>query len=105
MPENLENQLDDVSPDLLTIEDEEGNTHEFEIIDQLDYENQSYVALIPAIDEDEEFDDEHGELIILKSEIVEEEEFLSAIEDEDEFNKIAAIFMERLSEEFQFDEE
>ena len=31
-----------------------------------------------------------------------EEEFLVAIEDEEEFNRISAIFVERLSDEFEF---
>ena len=43
-----------------------------------------------------------GELVILKSVMEGEEEFLEAIEDEAEFDQVAAIFMERLSDSFEF---
>lgn len=105
MPENFEDQYEDLSADLLTIEDEDGNLHEFEIVDQIDLDDDHYVALVAAMeDEDEVEDDEQGELVILRSEMVDDEEFLSAIEDEDEFDKISALFMERLAEEFKFED-
>lgn len=105
MPESFDDQFDDQSADLLTIEDEDGNLHEYEIVDQIDVDDERYVALIAALDdEDDDFDDEQGELVILRSEMIEDEEFLSAIEDEDEFDKIAAIFMEHLAEEFEIEE-
>lgn len=40
--------------------------------------------------------------MILKSVMEGEEEFLEAIEDEAEFDQVAAIFMERLSDSFEF---
>lgn len=104
MPENFEDQFDDLSADLLTIEDEEGNLHEFEIVDQVDIDDERYVALIAADMDEDEDDDEQGELVILRSEIIDEEEFLSAIEDEEEFDRISAVFLERLADDFLFEE-
>ena len=43
--------------------------------------------------------------MILKSVMDDGEEFLEAIEDEAEFDEIAAIFMERLEDLFDFTEE
>ena len=43
-----------------------------------------------------------GELVILKSVFDGDEEFLEAIEDEAEFDEIAAIFMERLQDDYEF---
>ncbi len=91
-------------PNILSLTDEDGNEHEFEILDELDLDDTHYVALIPADEENLEDEDEDGQLIVLKSEEENGEEFLAYIEDEEEFNRVAAIFVERLSEEFDFEE-
>lgn len=92
--------------DLVTLMDEEGVEHEFEVIDSLEHDDEEYLALIPVFETPEENLDDSGELVILKIAADDEtgEEFLEAIEDEDEFNKIADIFMERLEEYFDFEE-
>ena len=97
MAEDLE-----YGPNLLSLTDEDGQEHEFEILDELDEGDNHYVALVPCSEEDD--DDEDGQLIVLKSEEEDGEEFLAYIEDEDEFNKIAAIFVERLSEEYDIED-
>ena len=91
-------------PDLLTLDDEEGVEHEFEVVDTLDKDGETYFALVPVMDESN-ISDVDGELVILK--VVEEdgEEFLEAIEDDDEFDDISDIFMERLEELYDFEEE
>lgn len=106
MSEEFDNPIldgEDVSADLLTLLDEDGIEHDFEIIDMMEVEDDSYVALIPVQSEDSE---ESGELVILKSHYDENnEEFLLVIEDEAEYEKIAAIFIQRLSEEFDFEDD
>jgi uncharacterized protein YrzB (UPF0473 family) len=92
--------FDDLSPDILTLEDENGEEHDFEIVDEYDDGDDHYVALVPEEVEGED----SGELVILKSEYVDDEEFLSLIEDEDEFERISQIFVERLSDEFDFED-
>ncbi len=91
-------------PDILTLVDEEGTEHAFEVVDSLEQGDQRYVALVPVLDEEDALEDS-GELVVLKSVEVDGEEFLEAIEDEAEFDEIAAIFMERLQDEFDFEEE
>ena len=88
---------------IITLVDDEGVEHEFEVADVLELDGSEYIALIPAYDEEDVDDD--GELVVLKVVAEGVEEYLEAIEDEDEFNKIAAIFMERLGEEYDFVEE
>jgi len=90
-------------PDILTLVDEEGVEHAFEAVDSLELGDERYMALVPVMDEEEALEDS-GELVVLK--VVEEdgEEFLEAIEDEDEFDQVAAMFMERLEDEFDFEE-
>ena len=38
-------------PDLLTLVDEEGVEHEFEVVDTLDKDGETYFALVPVMDE------------------------------------------------------
>ena len=91
-------------PDILTLVDEEGNEHEFEVIDSLEEGEQRYLALVPVMDE-EELEQDDGELVILRATAGEEEdEYLEPIEDEEEFNRISAIFVERLEEFYEFED-
>lgn len=93
----------EMAADLITLVDDEGKEHEFEIVDTLELGEQRYVALVAANDNEDSDDD--GELVVLKSVMDGEEEFLEAIEDEAEFDQVAGIFMERLEEDFDFVED
>ena len=86
--------------DILTLVDEDGTEHEFEVVDSLVTDDNEYFALIPT-ETAENLSD--GELVILK--VVEDngEEFLEPIEDDDEFEEISEIFMDRLEEYYDFD--
>lgn len=94
-----------VSPDILTLMDEDGNEHKFEVVDTTEIEGNRYVGLIPAMEDGVELEDEDSELIVLKVVKDEGQEFLEAIEDESEFDRIAKIFMEHLSEYYDIIEE
>ena len=66
-------------------------------------EDDRYLALVPVLADDDELLEDAGELVILKVVSDEEgEECLEPIDNEEEFNKIAAVFMSRLEEEFDF---
>ncbi len=90
--------------DFVTLVDENGKETEFEIVDSLVTENNEYFALIPT-ETAENVDSDDGELVILK--VVEEngEEFLEPIEDDDEYNEISEIFIDRLEELYEFENE
>lgn len=89
---------DEYGPDLVTVLDEEGHEHQFEMLDAIETDDGRYVALLPVYDNPADELNDDGELVIL--EVVEEngEEILSPIEDDDTFDEIAEIFEERLSE-------
>jgi len=64
------------------------------------------MALSPVYDDPQQTLEDSGELVILKVVTVDGEEFLETIEDEDEMDEIADIFMERLEEDYDvIDEE
>lgn len=93
---------DEYGPDLVTLVDEDGQEHEFEMVDTLDLNDERYVALVASYDDAQEQLQDDGELVILKVVVEDGEEFLEAIEDEAEFNEVAAVFMERLEDSFDF---
>ena len=94
----------DIGADLLTLVDEDGKEHEFELVDTAELEGVSYAALVPVFESGEDLLDDSGELLLLK--VVEEdgEEFLEPIEDDEEFDRVGAFFMERLKDTFDFEE-
>lgn len=91
--------------DLMTIVDDEGNRHQFELLDAIETDDGRYVALLPVYDQPEESVQDDGELVIL--EVVEEngEELLVTIENDDVFDDIAGIFEERLSDLYEIETE
>lgn len=90
--------------DYVTLVDENGKETEFEVVDTLVTANNEYFALIPTETADNLANDD-GELVILK--VVEEngEEFLEPIEDDEEFEEISEIFIDRLEELYDFEEQ
>ena len=92
-------------PDLLTLSDEDGNEQEFEIIDSLEIGDDFYYALVPVTDENSLTSDD-GDLVILK--VVTEdtgEEILATIDEDEEYDKVAALFADKLSEFYEIDGE
>ncbi len=87
---------------IITLVDEDGVEHEFEVADMLEEDGVQYLALIPVIEDPDDLLADSGELVVLKVVAQGVEEFLEAIEDEAEFNRISAMFMERLGEDYDF---
>lgn len=92
--------------DTITLMDEDGQEHEFEVVDTLEENDVEYLALIPIFDDPQSALDDDGELVILKAvyDEAEEEEFLEPILDDQEYERIAGQFMERLEEFYDFEE-
>ena len=101
------NEEMDFTPDLYTLIDEEGVEQAFELLDVMDLEDERYFALLPYYDDPEEMLDSDGELVVLKAEMVDGEEMMATIDDDEEYERIGNLFLERLSEMFEdeYDEE
>ena len=93
----------DYTPDLYTLVDEEGKEQTFEMLDALEVEGQRYFALIPYYPEATELIEDDGELVILKAQMDGEEEILASIDDDEEFDRIGQMFMERIETMFDDD--
>ena len=91
----------DFTPDLYTLIDEDGKEQSFEMLDAIEQDGEKYFALVPYSENPDELIDSDGELVILKSQLDGEEEILVSIDNDDEFDKIGAIFMKRIEEMFE----
>ena len=56
----------DYGADILTLVDDDGVEHQFEVADTMDYEDHQYMALVPVFDEAEELLEDSGELLVLE---------------------------------------
>lgn len=84
--------------DYITLVDENGVSVEFEHIDTVEVEDQTYVALVPVYDDPNEAVQADGELVILKVVLDEAtgDEVLATIDDDAEYEEVSGIFTERL---------
>ena len=81
------------APELLTVTDENGESHVLEILCDMDFNGKTYYLFVPAnIDEMDPTDPDYGYIIL---EAIEEdgEECFFSIEDEDELNSVYEMFM------------
>ena len=87
---------DQYGSDFITIVDEDGVEYELEVLTTLEWNSSSYMAVIPAGDDKDEFE---LEVSILKSVEEDGESILTAIEDEAELQAVYDLIMDSLYEE------
>ena len=87
---------EDSGSDFITIADEDGKEYELEVLTTVEYNGQSYLAVIPASGSEDELS---MEVTILKSIEEDGEPLLCAIEDEAELQAVYDLIMDSLYEE------
>ena len=89
--EQTEDEMEDV--DLISLLDDEGNEYEFEVLDEIDYKDGHYYALMPTFDLPDQ-DIESGSTYMIFEAVEDEngEPQLAEIEDVDLLDEIAEIF-------------
>ncbi len=87
--------------DYVVLTDENGVEVELEHLDTVEYNDNIYMAFIPA----EMKLEESYELIIMKVEKEDGEDILVTLDDEDELDEMFQIFSERLEETFEDEKE
>ena len=90
--------------DFITIVDEDGKEYELEVLSTLEYNGETYMAVIPA-DAGEDGAELSLEVNILKSTEEDGEPLLTAIEDEEELRAVYDLIMEELYAEDETEEE
>lgn len=86
--------------DLITLIDDEGQEHEFEIIDELETDDGHFMALVPTQQDPEDMASDAETYYIF--EVIEEdgEEQLQELEDDALLDKLADIFETRFNEAY-----
>ncbi|WP_322170745.1 DUF1292 domain-containing protein [Acutalibacter caecimuris] len=86
--------------DLITLIDDEGQAHEFEIIDELENDDGHFMALVPTQQDPEDMATDAETYYIF--EVIEEdgEEQLQEVEDDALLDKLADIFESRFHEAY-----
>ena len=92
---------DQYGSDFITIVDEDGQEYELEVLSTLEYDGNTYLAVIPAGEQAEEF---QLEVSILKSVEEDGEPILCAIEDDLELEAVYSLIMDQLYEEEEEDD-
>ena len=91
--------LDEEFPVLVLI-DEDGEEHEFELLAELEIEDDTYRVLVPLDELDEEDEESEVEVVILKVVIDDGgDEFLIDIEDDEEWERVADAWQELVESE------
>lgn len=83
--------------DYVVLTDEDGNEVEFQHIDTVEHNGQTYMAFIPA----ELSVEDEAEVVILKVTEENGEEILATVEDEAEADKIFELVMERVEDMYE----
>ena len=96
---------DNNKADLINLIDDDGKSHDFEIVDEAEIEGEYYAALMPYIENADEITEDDCEVYLFK--IVEEkgEEMFVNIENDDEYEAVYKVFEERFENMMYDDEE
>ena len=95
--------LEEATPDLLTLEDEDGKEVTFEVIDATEVNGTRYLAVSPY-QEDPESLQEDAELILMRIGTDEEGEYMDIVDDDEELLTVGKVFEERLSAMYDIDD-
>ena len=88
--------MDQYGSDFISITDDEGNEYELEVLSTLEYDGNTYLAVIPA---EQSLEELQLEVSVLKSVDEDGETILCVIEDEEELQAVYDLIMDSLYEE------
>ena len=89
--------------DFITIVDDDGQEFELEVLDEMTYNGETYVAFLPA--DMKEDDPDYGTIILRSVEDENGDELFESIDDEDQLNDVYEHFMVLLFDDEDEEEE
>ena len=98
---NPNTEDEEYQPDLMTLEDEDGNEVTFEVIDALDHKGVHYLAVVEYTENEEDAED--AQLVILSVGEDDEGEYLDVVEDDETLLEVSKLFEQRLSDDYEID--
>ena len=98
---NPNTEDEEYQPDLMTLENEDGNEVTFEVIDALDHKGVHYLAVVEYTENEEDAED--AQLVILSVGEDDEGEYLDVVEDDETLLEVSKLFEQRLSDDYEID--
>ncbi len=99
-------EQNELLPDIYTLVDDEGNEQAFELLDEMELDDERYFALAPYFDDPAQLVEEECDLVILKAVTSEDgEELMATIDNEEEYEKVGNIFITKLMQDLEDDYE
>ncbi len=97
---DINNEEEMMEADIITLLDDDENEYEFEVLDEIDYKDGHYYALMPTFDLPDQ-DIESGSTYMIFEAVEDEngEPQLAEVEDDDLLDEIAEVFEERFDQE------
>ena len=95
--------LEEAKPDLLTLEDEDGQEVTFEVIDATEVNGTRYLAVIPYQENPASLQ-EDAELILMRIGTDDEGEYMDIVDDDEELLTVGKVFEERLRAMYDIDD-
>lgn len=101
-----EKDFEEYTPTILTLEDENGDSHQFEVVDEIEHNEERYIAVVPFYEDPEQALKEEPVLIIFRVGEPDEEGFetFDIVDDDEEYFEIGGIFSDRLQEMYDIEE-
>ena len=96
---------EEFGPDVLTLVDDEGNEHEFEVLDVIDNEDGCFYALLPTFENPQDSVESEGTYYIVEAIEQDGEQQLAEVEDEELLDKLAELFESRFDELYDEEED
>lgn len=92
-------EFESFEPDLISLLDDDGNEYEFEILDEIDFKDSHFYALMPLFDlPEQDIESENTYMIFEAVEDENGEPQLAEIEDDALIDELAEIFESRFDE-------
>ncbi len=91
--------------DLITLVDEEGTEHEFEILDVIENDSGCFYALLPNFDSPDDSINFDGSYFIFEAIEENGEQQLAEVEDDELLDQLAELFESRFEELYEYDED
>ena len=95
------NAEEEYQPDLMTLQDEDGNEVTFEVIDALDHKGVHYLAVVEYAENEEDAED--AQLVILSVGEDDEGEYRDVVDDDETLLEVSKLFEQRLSDDYEID--
>lgn len=97
---------EDYNPTILTLTDENGENFQFEVVDEIEHNDERYMAVVEYFEDPQKALEADPVLIIFRVGEADEDglDTFDVVDDDEEYFEVGGIFEERLSKIYDMDE-